>query len=128
MASLNNADYEISRENDTIVITKPVTTIPGGVTLDTTGYTDTVIKAGQIVAKEKATGKYKPLAISDGAYTTPVSETDELVGVVVATVPTNRPFVSVMTIGQVNASASPVPVTEEIAKALPRIDFIYRKA
>lgn len=128
MASINNPEYEVSRENDTIVITKPVTTIPGGVTLDTTGYKETTIKAGQIIAKEKSTGKYKPLAVSEGAYTSPIPETDELVGVVVSTVKKERPFVSVMTIGQVNAAASPFKVTEEIAKALPGIDFIHRKA
>ena len=128
MASINNTEYEVSRGIDTIVITKTVTTIPGGVTLDTIGYKETTIKAGHIVAKEKATGKYKPLAVTEGAYTSPVPETEELIGVVVATVKKERPFVSVMTIGQVNAAASPVPVTEEIAKALPGIDFIYRKA
>ena len=128
MASINNAGYEVSRGNDTIVITKPVTTIPGGVTLDTTGYNEPVIKAGQIVVKEKATGKYKPLGVSGSDYTALAPDTDEPVGVVVATVKKERPFVSVMTIGQVNAAASPYKVTEEIAKALPGIDFIYRKA
>lgn len=128
MASINNTEYEVSRGNDTIVITKAVAAIPGGVTLDTTGYNEPVIKAGQIIAKEKESGKYKPLAVSEGAYTSPIAETDELVGVVVSTVKKERPFVSVMTIGQVNAAASPFKVTEEIAKALPRIDFIYRKA
>lgn len=108
--------------NDSIIIARHVADLPGGATLDTTGFTDPTIKAGHVIYKD-AEGNYKPVPVTDGAYTT---IDGSYVGVVIRSVPTTMPVVAILTAGQVNAKASPFPVTDEIATALPRIEFLYK--
>jgi hypothetical protein len=96
---------------DSIVIIENIVSIRGGKSLDTTGYTLDVLKAGHIIIKETATGNYKPMPLAAGnaAYDAlPSGHT--YVGVLVATILTKRPFAGVMIEGYVNEPASPYPV------------------
>lgn len=112
--------------NEAIVIVNRLGDIPGGVSLNTEGYTLPEIKAGQVVYKD-ADGSFKPLPVSGEAYDEAIATAElNYVGVVVRSVPTSAPSVAVMTIGQVNGKALPYPVTDEIKTALRgKIEFLH---
>ena len=102
----------IDNSKDSIVIIENQFSIPGGKSLDTTGFTADVINAGHVIIKETATGNYKPMPLNVGetAYEAlPASHTYE--GVLVATILKKRPFAGVMLEGWVNEAASPFSVT-----------------
>jgi len=124
-ANLNNENYVIDDGLDSIVVTKDLADLPGGRTLNVSGVdaAETVIKAGHIIVKDDASGDYEPLAVTNGAYTnTTTGKT--FVGVLKKTILKARPFAAILTMGQVNASASPYAVTSVIKTALPHIKFV----
>ena len=101
----------IDNSKDSIVIIENQFSIPGGKSLDTTGFTADVINAGHVIIKETATGNYKPMPLNVGetAYAAlPANHTYE--GVLAATILTKRPFAGVMIEGWVNEVASPFSV------------------
>jgi hypothetical protein len=103
-ADLNNTPVEYDTTMDNVVIIKVDHDIHGGKTLDVTGVTDSVLKAGRVIIEETATGKLKPLLISSGTYASlPASHTYK--GILIATILTKRPFASVMLAGNVNDGA-----------------------
>jgi hypothetical protein len=55
-ANLNNTGTNFDTSNDGIVIVSNLENIPGGKTLDTTGFSPEVIPAGHLVIEETATG------------------------------------------------------------------------
>ena len=123
VASLNDEKKSFDTGNDTIVVPRVFETVVGGRTLDVTGYTPEVIKAGSVVIKEDATGNHKPMPVSGTAYAAlPAGHT--IVGIVISTVDTKKPFVGICVRGSVNEVASPYPVTTAIKTALPLIRFI----
>lgn len=63
-ADLNNTGTQIDLGNDSIVIVENLETIPGGRTLDVTGFTPEVIKAGHMVIHETSTDEYKPMPLA----------------------------------------------------------------
>lgn len=104
-ANLNNVGDAFDTSNDSIVIVSNLETIPGGRTLDTTGYAPAVIPAGHLVIEETSTGVLKPMPVSGANYASlPANHT--YIGVVVSSVLTTKPFVSVMVRGTVNKNAS----------------------
>jgi hypothetical protein len=108
---------------DSVTIVNYIEGIPGGRSLDVTGFTQPVIKAGHVVIKETATGAYKPMPVNGDAYDTlPGGHTVE--GVVVASVITEEAMVGIMVRGSVNEIAGPYPVTSAIKTALPLIRFV----
>lgn len=108
---------------DSIVIVSNLETVPGGRTLDVTGYTPEVIKSGHIVIEETSTGNCKPMPINGEDYgTLPAGHT--IKGIVIATVLSKSPFVGISVRGSVNKVASPYPVTTAIEEALPLIRFV----
>jgi len=121
--NLNGTPLEISTDNDSIVIKKVLIDIPGGKTLDVTGFTPTdVIKAGHIIIEETATGECKPLDVSAGAYVALPSQ-HTYKGVLIATVLKAKPMASIMLSGDVNEAASPYPVPSGAKSALTHILF-----
>lgn len=125
-ANLNNNPVEYDTTMDSVVIIKVDHDIPGGKTLDVTGVTEEVLKAGRVIIEETATGKLKPLAISGGAYAAlPANHTYK--GILIATILTKKPFASVMLAGNVNDGAVVnygLPATPSGAKTnLPHILF-----
>ena len=108
---------EFSFGKDPIVIRKELDDIKGGVVLDTTGYTEEFIYAGHPVIRDKETGlTYKPFPVAEGALGT-LPEGYEYAGVVIRTKPTTEPFVSVLTVGEVNEKALKFPLTAAIKTA-----------
>ena len=123
-ASLNDEKKSFDTGNDTIVVPLVLETVIGGRTLDTTGYTPEVIKAGSVVIKEDATGNHKPMPVnSEATAYAALPANHSVVGVVISTVDTKKPFVGISIRGSVNEEASPYPPTTAIKTALPRINF-----
>ena len=124
-ANLHNAGDAFDTANDGIVIVSNLETIPGGKTLDTTGFSPTVIPAGHLVIEETATGVLKPMPVSGTAYgSLPANHTYK--GVVVSSVLTAKPFVAILVRGTVNKNASKYTISSVLSAvitALPLIRF-----
>lgn len=120
---LNGTSQEISAGNDSIVIKKVLIDIPGGKSLDVSGFTPTgVINAGHVIIEETATKELKPLNISAGAYVNlPAGHTYK--GVLIASILKTKPQASIMLSGDVNEIASPYAVQAAAKTALTHILF-----
>lgn len=117
-ADLNNTSEQIDFSNDSIVIVKNLETIPGGRTLDVTGFAPTVIKAGHVIIEKTADGTLLPLPETG---TLPGAHTYK--GILVASILTARPFAAVMVRGTVNKVAAPYAIAGAVETALPLIRF-----
>ena len=104
-ANLNNPITEYDTTMDSVVIKKVDHDVPAGKTLDVTGVTEEVLKAGRVIIEETATRKLKPLGITSGAYDS-LPSLHTYKGVLIATVLTKKPFASVMLGGDVNEQAA----------------------
>ena len=126
-ASLNRDDYLIDDGNDSKVIIRNLAGIPGGVTLDMTGWTPDCVRAGHIIKHNTSTGVYAPLGItgSDNDTYASLEANEEYAGVLLVSVLKDKPFAPVMTMGEVNAAASPYAVSSTIKSGLPQIKFLY---
>lgn len=104
--NLSNQGNTVDVGFDSVTIVANLEDIPGGKTLDTTGFAPEVIKAGHLVIVETATGVYKPMPVNVGetAYETKPSG-HTYVGVVAASVLKAKPFVAIMVRGTVNDQA-----------------------
>lgn len=111
--------------NDTIVIVKVLEAIPGGKTLDVTGFSPDVIPAGHLIIEETSTGVLKPMPISGANYgSLPASHTYK--GVLISTILTAKPFAGILVRGTVNKNASAygiASVLTAVKTALPLIRF-----
>lgn len=107
--NLSNQGEQVDVGYDSVTIVANHEDIPGGKTLDTTGFAPTVIKAGHLVIVETATGIYKPMPVNSGATAynawNTVSSGHTAVGIVAASVLTAKPFVAIMVRGTVNEQA-----------------------
>ena len=123
-----NSSTQVDTSNDGIVIQNLIEDIPGGRSLDVTGVTEEVLKAGRVIIEETSSGDLKPLAISGGNYATlPGGHTYK--GILAASVLTNRAMASIMQRGTVNENAAEnaagLPAYPAGAKtALPLIRFV----
>ncbi|OHT44429.1 hypothetical protein [Flavobacterium tructae] len=124
-ANLNNTGANFDTGNDSIVIVLNLETIPGGKTLDTTGFAPEVIPAGHVVIEETATGILKPMPVSGSNYgSLPANHTYK--GIVISSVLTTKPFVGILVRGSVNKNASKygiASILSALASALPLIRF-----
>lgn len=111
--------------NDTIVIVKVLEAIPGGKTLDVTGFSPDVIPAGHLIIEETSTGVLKPMPVSGANYgSLPASHTYK--GVLISTILTAKPFAGILVRGTVNKNASfygIASVLTAVKTALPLIRF-----
>jgi len=122
-ANLNNEGMLVDTSKDSIVIINYIDGIPGGRTLDTTGITSEVLKAGHVIIKEDATGTHKPMPVTTaGAYDT-LQEGHSYVGVLAASILIAKPFAAILLRGTVNEVASPYAPTSDIKTALKHIIF-----
>lgn len=123
---LNREQLEVQTGKDSIVIVNALGDVPGGRSLDVSDLAEDVevIHAGHIIIKETATGAAKPLPVSGEAYEA-LPEGHTYWGVLKVSVLKKDARAAIVTIGQVNAAASPYPVTEQIKAGLPRIEFLY---
>lgn len=122
-ADLKRASIEVNDGLDAIVIVNDLGDVPGGRTLDVSGLaTDVeVIRSGHILIQNDTTKAVKPLGVTSEAYDT---EGHSYLGVLKASVLKKDPRAAILTIGQVNAAASPYPVTAAIKTGLPLIEFL----
>lgn len=124
-ANLNNTGDTFDTGNDSIVIVSNLETIPGGKTLDVTGFTPLVIPAGHVVIEETSTGVLKPMPVTGANYAAlPASHTYK--GIVISSVLTTKPFVGIMVRGSMNKNASKYGIASiltALATALPLIRF-----
>lgn len=124
-AEVTNGAKTIIFPNDEVVVPKFISGIVGGRVLDVEGETETTIKAGRVVITD-GNGVYKPLPVTEGAYTT-VPEGYTICGVVYRTVLTAQPSVSIMTNGQLNSVALPyalTPIAAAFKAALPLVELV----
>lgn len=124
-ANLKQNNIVLDDGLDSIVIVNCLGDIPGGRTLDVSGVAADVevIKAGHVLIQDDTTKEVKPLGVSNGAYVT-LPAGNSYLGVLKASVLKKDPRAAILTIGQVNAAASPYPVTAAIKTGLPNIQFI----
>jgi hypothetical protein len=126
-ANLNNEEQSIINANDSTVIVVDLMDIPGGRTLDVTGHTPDVIKAGHVIIKHTASDLYKPMPLTtnDTVYDA-LPGGYEYAGILKATILKTKPFAGILVAGQVNYAAAPFDMTtilSAVRTALPRIDF-----
>lgn len=62
-ANLNSEATKIITGNDSIVIVDNFQSIRGGRTLDVTGFTPEVIRAGHLIIQDDDSGEYKPMPV-----------------------------------------------------------------
>ena len=108
---LKDENVQVDSSLDSVVIIENQFSLPGGKSLDVTGYPLDVLKAGHVLIKETATGNYKPmpLAVGNAAYAAlPADHT--YAGILNASILKKRPFAGVMVEGYVNENASPFPL------------------
>lgn len=120
-ADLTKSLGEVNDGLGSILVTKFVADIPGGRTLNVTGVTEDVIKAGTVIINDGT--DFKPLGITSGAWAT-VPSGSKIVGILTKSILTSDPRASILTMGQINAAVMPAPVTSAIKTALPQINFI----
>lgn len=125
-ANLNRKQVEVNDGLDSIVIVKDLGDIPGGRSLDVSGVASDVeyLRSGHILVKNDTDNSVSPLGVSAGAYVALPSGHSYL-GVLKASIPVKDARAAILTVGQVNAAASPYPVTAEIKAGLPNIQFLY---
>ena len=122
---LVNNKKQIVFGEDSIVIQKYISGVKGGRVLDTTGYTDSVIKAGHVIITD-GKGVYKPMPVSGSAYGTLPSGYD-YAGVLYRSISADKPSASIMTNGEVNIEAVPYPMTAILSafkEDCPQVVFI----
>jgi len=99
--NLSSTSTSVSDGYDGIVVVNNYTSKRGGVSLDVTGYTLPNIRAGHVIIKETATGNFKPMPVTAGAYAAlPASHT--YAGHAVQSVLTSKAMVGVMYHGEIN--------------------------
>lgn len=64
-ANLADKATSVDTSKDNIVIVDNLGSLPGGRTLDVTGFTPPVIKAGHVIIRETSGGSYKPMPATD---------------------------------------------------------------
>ena len=125
--NLDRDEYLLDDGNAGKVIIRDLADIPGGRALDVSGWSLDVIKSGHIIKHNTVTDVYSPLGISGSSEDAYVSleANEEYAGVLKVAVLKDKPAAAIMTMGEVNAAASPYPVTDTIKAGLPTIKFLY---
>lgn len=120
MATVNlTSKTSVDTTNDSVVIVKHIEGIPGGRTLDVTGFGDEEISAGHVIIKETATGEYKPLPVTGSL---PASHT--YAGILVSSLKTDKAQAAIMVRGTVNEAYCKYAVPSGAKTALTLIRFI----
>lgn len=122
---------QLNSPRDGVIISRILADVPGGVVLNLEGYKGSKVYAGQPVLIEEVEGKavYKPLNViteptdsKQGELET-LAEGAKVLGVILNSRATEEAHVGVMTIGQINKDACYFTITDEVIKAMPRVEF-----
>lgn len=120
MAQANlSSSFSVDTTKDSVVIVKVQATLPGGRTLDVTGFGDDEIQAGHTIIKETSSGEYKPMPTSG---TLPAGHTRE--GVLIASIAVTKPLAAIMIDGVVNEAYLKYPASATDKTDLSPIKFI----
>jgi hypothetical protein len=126
-ANLVNEKTEVITGNDNIVIVDVFQSIRGGRTLDVTGFTPDVIKAGHVIIQETATKEYKPMpVVTDGSAYGALPSGHTYAGILIQSILKKRPMAGILVRGTVNPAAAPYSmntILSAVKAALPLIDF-----
>ena len=124
-ANLNKVNAVYDDGLDSIVIVNCLGDIPGGRTLDMTGWTPETVKAGHVIIQNNTTKVCKPLGLNEAgnAYGS-IPEGNTCIGVLKVSVLKSDARAAIMTIGQVKEAACPYPLTSTIKNKLSMIQFI----
>ena len=124
--NLNQKNIEVNDGLDSIVIIKDLGDIPGGRTLDVSGLDPDVeyVRSGHILIQNNSTKAVSPLGVTEDAYVA-LPSGHAYYGVNKTTISVKDARAAILTVGQVNAAASPYPVTTAIKSGLPNIQFLY---
>lgn len=101
VVNLSTPAKSFSDGYDSLVVRENYTATDGGVTLDTTGFTNLNIRSGHVIIKETATGVYKPMPVVGEAYGA-LPALHEYYGHAVQSVLTAKPFVGVTYHAKIN--------------------------
>lgn len=113
------SSQSLDTTNDSVVIVNYIEGIPGGRTLNVTGFTEDNISAGHVIIQETSSGDYKPLPTSG---TLPSGHT--YAGILAASIKTDKAFASIMYRGTVNTAYAPYTIAAAAQTALTLIKFI----
>lgn len=118
--------------NDSAVIRKCISCIPGGRTLDCSDFADDNILAGHVIIK-KSDGSYAPMPVTAATSEPPKAASyGELpgsasyIGILYRSISKSNPAASIMYDGVVNSELMPYPMTEILTAfkaACPHIIF-----
>lgn len=121
MAQVNLTNSElIDTTNDNIVIVEALEYIPGGRTLDVSGWPKDTVPAGHPVILDG--GEYKPIAI-DGGDAIVETKAAQVIGYLAGTVLTKDPRASIIVRGTVNPEAAVYAIPASCQAPVPLIRF-----
>lgn len=124
--NLDRDSYLVDDGAESKVVIRDLADIPGGRALDVSNWSGDVIKAGHIIKHNTVTDEYAPLGVAGTplAYAS-LDTNEEYAGVLKCSVLKDKAFGAILTMGEINAAASPYPVTSTIKSGLPQIKFLY---
>lgn len=119
---LNKEAHTISNGKDDLVIVRDLADIPGGRTLDMTGFAPDIVQAGHVIIADTQ-GNAKPMPINSNEYATlPGSHT--YLGILKSSITKSRPFAAILVAGQVNSKVCPFPIKPDMKTGLSQIHFL----
>lgn len=110
--------------NDSVVIRKYISGIPGGRTLDVSDFPNDTILAGHVIIKN-ADGNYAPMPVSGDAYAA-LPDGASYSGILYRSIAKKNPAASIVYDGVVNPELVPYPMTDILdafKAACPHIIF-----
>lgn len=127
--SLNDPNVNPTGDGwDNVVIVDNFKSKRGGASLDTTGFPKAWIRAGHVIIKQTSNGELKPMPLNGAgnAYAAlPAGHT--YYGILIATVPTAKPFAGIMFSGTVNPKViNPAAGYYDIAPILADVQTAFR--
>tara|TARA_B110001452_G_scaffold28410_1_gene22317 strand:- start:4591 stop:4962 length:372 start_codon:yes stop_codon:yes gene_type:complete len=118
-ADLSKNNGTVHTTNDSVVIVQDLDGLPGGRTLNVTGFPDSEISAGHVIIKETATGEYKPLPVDS---TKPAGY--EYVGYLVASLSVENAQAAITYAGTVNEAYCKYKIPAEAKTSINRVTII----
>lgn len=114
---------------ESVLIRRKGGRIIGGRTLNLTGFTDEVIKAGHIIIKSTTDDNdWRPMPVSNGVFGT-LTTGFEYAGILVRTITAKDPRAAIQYDGEINDKVMPYPLTSTLKSALkaalPSLYFMH---
>lgn len=122
--NITTSDTELLFGKDDVIVQKFIADIPGGRTIDFTGWEDNTISAGTVIIKGTVSGAtvYRPFPVTEGAYGT-ITSGFAVCGVLYRTITRTNPQGSILIDAVLNEAALPYAMTSAQKTALPNIKF-----